>query len=51
MPALRCVVADAILLGAHAAERHRVDELQVAGIEAKRQMDLAGRAAVIQSLL
>ena len=53
---LAAPVADAVLLGPHAAQRHGIDELQVAGIEAQRQMDRAARrgrpvAAVAQVIL
>ena len=42
-PALAAQVTDAVLLRAHAADRDRVDELEMAGIEAEREMDaLAG---------
>ena len=34
---------ETVLLGAHAAQGHRVDEFQVAGIETERQMDRAAR--------
>jgi hypothetical protein len=37
-------VADAVLLGAHAADRHRVDELEVARVEAEREVDRAARS-------
>ena len=35
------VVADPVLLGAHAAHRHRVDELEVARVERQREVDPA----------
>ena len=36
---LAAALVIAVLLGAHAAHRNRVDELEMAGIEAQRQMD------------
>ena len=42
-PALAAQVPDAVLLRAHAADGDRVDELEMAGVEAEREMDaLAG---------
>ena len=37
-------VGAAVLLGPRQPQGHRVDELQVAGIEAEREVDLAGRS-------
>ena len=39
----------AVLLGAHAADGDGIDELQVAGVEAQREVDLVP-GGVVQSL-
>ena len=43
MPCVVRRVAEAVLLGAHPAQGHGVDELQVARVEAQRQVHLAAR--------
>ena len=46
-PVLPGMVARAVLPGPHPAQGHRIDELQMAGIEAEREVDAAAVAGLV----